>query len=138
MSNSGTKVIRVQDLLSAALDWAVMKCEHPENDSVPYFHHLRNEDVLYSATLKQTCTGRFRYSERWDQGGPIIGRERISIQFCRDLRDRNGLYIHAEMDTHSFHGYWRGIHDRPLVAAMRCYVAGKLGEQVEVPAQLLL
>ncbi|MBN3760921.1 phage protein NinX family protein [Burkholderia sp. Ac-20365] len=133
-----TTTMKVRDLLGAALDWAVMKCEHPRNDSVPFFNQLRNESVVYEAGMKQTHTGRFRFSERWEQGGPIIGRERINIQFCRDLRDRNGLYIHAEMGTHSYHGYWRGSHDRPLVAAMRCYVASRLGEEVEIPVELLL
>ena len=86
-ASAGTTVVNVQDLLGAALDWAVMKCEYPTNESVSFFQKLRNEDVLYDGSLTQTRRGRFRYSERWDQGGPIIVRERINIQFCRDLRD---------------------------------------------------
>lgn len=75
-------------------------------------------------------------STDWAQGGPIIGRERVNIQFCQDLRDRKGLYIHASAHTNVHHGYWRGDHDHPLIAAMRCYVASKLGDEVEVPEEL--
>jgi hypothetical protein len=71
-----------------------------------------------------------------DQGYEIVDRKKININYCRDLRDKNGLYIHAEMNTHIYHGYWRGDHEKPLIAAMRCYVASELGEEVDVPDEL--
>lgn len=130
------RVTKVRELSGVALDWAVASClgwsgyEHDEVDGKVF----------------RTSPGGFRcdwrvednsFSEDWSLAGPIIAESRINIGFCRDLGDRNGLYIHAEMDTHSHHGYWRGDHEQPLVAAMRCFVSSVRGEQLEVPAELL-
>ncbi len=64
------------------------------------------------------------YCGKWEHGGPIIERERI------DLSRAGG-------------GWWALIApsiiisgDAPLVAAMRCYVASKLGDEVTVPEGL--
>jgi hypothetical protein len=121
--------IKTIELQGAALDWAVMKCEHPKNENVPFFHQLRNESAIYDENLQQTHTGRFRYSERWDQGGPIIERERISINF-----DASGRWSEG----------WRAfsnsalimLGETTLIAAMRCYVTSKLGDEVEIPDEL--
>ena len=61
----------------------------------------------------------------WGGIGPIIERERINI------RDDGGdqwaaSYLVAEM-----------IGPTPLVAAMRCYVASKLGDEIDVPEELI-
>ena len=62
------------------------------------------------------------YSTNWAQGGPIIEREGIAILQCpRGWAARIGFggeYIEGPT---------------PLIAAMRCYVASKLGDDVEVP-----
>lgn len=111
--------MKTSELTGAALDWAVAKCEGWSVVKDPFlFHEIP------------------AFSTDWAQGGPIIEREQINIQFCTDLRDSNGEYIHAEMQTHSHHGYWRGDHKQPLIAAMRCYVASKLGDDVEIPTEL--
>lgn len=75
------------------------------------------------------------YSSSWEQGGPIIEREKINLHFCCDLRDINGKYIHASINTNLYHGYCKR-HDTPLIAAMRCYVASKMGEEIEIPEEL--
>jgi hypothetical protein len=60
----------------------------------------------------------------WSHGGPIIEREKIELE-------HDGFQwwarIWADVD---FNG------TTPLEAAMRCYVASKLGDDVEVPADL--
>lgn len=78
----------------------------------------------------------FHPSTSWSQAGLIITSNRISIHFCTDLRDQNGKYVHAEMDTHLHHGYSKG-HDEPLIAAMRCHVISKLGATALVPSELV-
>jgi hypothetical protein len=65
----------------------------------------------------------FRPSNDWSAAGPIIERERITL-ICVD----DGLW-HATLDMHD-EGGSRG--PTPLVAAMRAYVASKLGETVEL------
>lgn len=60
-------------------------------------------------------------SSDWAQGGPIIERERIGIeQACPGE-------VYAYMPGAELYGQ-RG--DTPLIAAMRCYVASKFGDEV--------
>jgi len=139
-TQADTRKVRANELGGLALDWAVATCEGYTltTDGISNLVEIDGKmSILGCATSAGKPCG---YSPRsyWDQGGPIIQRKRINIQFCRDLGDRNGLYIYAEMDTRSYHGYWRGDHDQPLTAAMRCYVASKLGEVLEIPAKLLV
>lgn len=94
--------IKTSELQGAALDWAVAKCE----EAIP---HLG-----------------YRPSDNWEQGGPIIEREKISAKFSLDGR------VYA--DPIDRFGHWEG--PTPLIAAMRCYVASKLGDEVEVPDEL--
>ena len=66
---------------------------------------------------------RYSPSTDWGIGGPIIERERLCVAFTS--------------------GGWRGLMSgdnqfpsfgpTPLIAAMRCFVAGKLGEEGELP-----
>lgn len=67
------------------------------------------------------------YSRRWSEGGPIIKREKIAVVY------RAGGYWLA----YSFDGAEvESTDDDPLVAAMRCYVASKLGGVVDIPDEL--
>jgi hypothetical protein len=114
--------IKTSELTGAALDWAVMKCEYPNNDSVPFFNELRSRHRLHAS---------FHYSTDWAQGGPIIERESIDL-----IRDPNGTpawlgraYIDKQLVTK--------YAPTPLIAALRCYVASKLGDEAEVPDELI-
>ena len=103
--------IQTSELQGAALDWAVAK-----------------------------AIGEYRpvalphYSTDWSQGGPIIEREEISI-----TNETEGRWIGA-IDNPEVGGEWDWRWNRvgptPLIAAMRCYVAGKLGDTVEIPEGL--
>ncbi len=64
------------------------------------------------------------FSTDWAQGGPIIEREGITI--FQTGRDWMGYIRH---DTESF-------APTPLIAAMRCYVASKLGDDIDIPEEL--
>jgi hypothetical protein len=64
-------------------------------------------------------------STNWAQGGPIIERERIAT------------WINGNDDWTATDGIKTTTGETPLVAAMRCYVASKLGDEVEVPDELL-
>jgi hypothetical protein len=66
------------------------------------------------------------YSTNWAQGGPIIEREGIHTGQGMD-----GLW-YANKGINKYHQFGRA----PLIAAMRCYVASKLGGEVEIPAEL--
>lgn len=101
--------MKTTDLQGAALDWAVAKAEGI---------HLIVDFTQYKP------------STDWMQGGPIIAREWISTT------NGNDEWL-AEIATDCADGYLSAIGPTPLVAAMRCYVASKLGDDVEILAELM-
>jgi hypothetical protein len=68
---------------------------------------------------------RDHYSTNWAQGGPIIERHIFRLE------DDPELGWLAESGTAQCRG------NTALVAAMRCYVASKLGDEVEIPEELM-
>jgi hypothetical protein len=58
----------------------------------------------------------------WDHGGPIIEREKIEVR----PGSTDGLWFGSIHDVYMF---MEG--PTPLIAAMRCFVASKFGEEVE-------
>jgi hypothetical protein len=71
------------------------------------------------------------YSTNWAQGGPIIERERIAIWWAKwdDIDSALPVWSAVRFNEDDYYG------PTPLIAAMRCYVASKLGEEVEVPKE---
>lgn len=111
--------MKTNELEGAALDWAVAKCEGHEQ-TAPRFYQG------FVITPGANGTGEvFTPATNWAQGGPIIERERIAIWGDGDL--------HWEAEC----GWTWAKGKTPLIAAMRCYVASKLGDEVELPAELL-
>ena len=74
------------------------------------------------------------YSTNWAQGGPIIERERMDIE-CWDF---HSMPWKASMwwDDENSSGDIQMYGPTPLIAAMRCYVTSKLGNEVEIPEEL--
>jgi len=105
--------MKTNELTGAALDWAVAKCEGREFEDPDSFLDYYDE-------------GGMRYSIEWDQGGPIIEREFIGLQRW------NAEFEWAADIGGDFDQYG----ETPLIAAMRCYVASKLGDEVEIPEEL--
>ncbi len=70
-----------------------------------------------------------KYSTDWSQGGPIIEQERIAIWFEKydDIDSALPVWAAVRFNEQNYYG------STPLIAAMRCYVASKLGDEVEVP-----
>ena len=111
--------MNTSELTGAALDWAVAKLEFPEPDYC-------SEDWLVYIT--EGCSDEgwvFNPSENWAQGGPIIEREGVCVK-----KHPNWWTAYIENDN-------LAQGPTPLVAAMRCYVASKLGEEVDVPKELI-
>jgi hypothetical protein len=107
--------MKTNKLTGAALDWAVAKCEGLVND--------RGSWTL-EATMLSITDKAYEPSADWAQGGAITERERI----C--LIDQGGDYWQAMC------GWKESFGNTPLEAAMRCYVASKLGDEVDVPELL--
>lgn len=74
-----------------------------------------------------------RFSTSWALGGPIIERERIGLWAGEKPfhADPTGWYSEGDFNTGAHMVKAHGA--TPLIAAMRCYVKSKLGEEVDVP-----
>lgn len=111
--------IKTSELIGTALDYMVAKCEERGGQA-----YLRDGKWYDPLTEEYLC-----YSTDWAQGGPIIEREKIDLAAMPE----------GEWDATSYGG--EGPVDiygpTPLIAAMRVYVASKLGRRVEVPEELL-
>lgn len=102
--------IKTSELSGGALDWAVAKAEG------------------WKRELSYLNTEFPNYSGNWSLAGPILEREGIDLTFTDDLQ---GTWI-------ATHIHWNGDEDgkSPIEAAMRFYVAIKLGEEIDVPEEL--
>jgi hypothetical protein len=115
--------MRTSELTGAALDWAVTKAEGIEVEYI-------DDSIKQCLLMKPSGSGIFAPSTNWAQGGPIIEREGIQIQ------RHTSAWIALPPDTEfSEEAYQEG--DTPLVAAMRCYVASQLGDEIDIPEELL-
>jgi hypothetical protein len=70
------------------------------------------------------------YSTDWQQGGPIIEREKIAAVY------RAGRYWLAYTHENYQGRQADACGPTPLIAAMRCFVRSKLGDEVEIPEEL--
>ncbi len=119
--------MKTSELTGAALDWAVAKCEGVETIICPFNVHP------HLLRIKGEISTNYVPSTNWKQGGPIIEREELC--FMPILEDDNSTSWAADkriddLDDQNFTG------QTPLIAAMRCYVASKLGGDVEIPEEL--
>jgi len=110
--------MRTEELTGAALDWAVASIELTGHDDYT--------NVLM-VTVGDDNDWKYNPSTDWAQGGAIIEREMIEL---------------VPVTGALWEAYKRNQHipsdgATPLIAAMRCYVASKLGDEVELPEELL-
>ena len=75
------------------------------------------------------------YSSDWAQGGPIIDLERISIRTYAAPGHNWVAFIDCGGSSISG-AKARQVGSTALVAAMRCFVASKTGDTVELPKEL--
>ena len=113
------KTIKTAELTGAALDWAVASLECDEGWLARHMHLLPT----------------MPFSSNWEQCGPIIERERISVTYRYDYN----IWVATIWPEH-FNPVVKisaSNGPTPLMAAMRCFVAGQLGDEVEIPEELL-
>lgn len=66
----------------------------------------------------------FKPSTNWAQGGPIIEREKLEFR---------KVGIHTWLaETQCGHNDQSETGPTPLIAAMRCFVASKLGDTIDI------
>lgn len=106
--------------------------------SVRDYYLSREEAELECARILAQSQVNGSPSTDWAVGGPIIEREgiemlcNVSATEAKRFKDAHADWF-ACMKT-SKHSHWHGR--TPLIAAMRCFVASKMGDTIEVPNKL--
>lgn len=130
--------MKTNELTGAALNWAAGVAEglqwQNDDPEVGLYHrrdHQYRNDRLVPNALDYYIMDDYNLtlyspSTDWAQGGPIIEREMIDLQ--------------PVMRLHTKDVYWRAcgafMSPTPLIAAMRCFVASKMGDEIEIPKEL--
>lgn len=120
--------MKTSELSGAALNWVVAKCEGT----------LGRGDV---DTFLDYVDAEYSYSTNWALAGPIIERMGINItlRYHPDTWDaliKPEFYSSALPHT----GVKKEVivtGPTPLIAAMRAYVKAKLGDEIDLPEELL-
>lgn len=122
---------KTSELIGPALDWAVAKCEGVQIDICA----LPEATFLLRLPIG---SGKWRPSLDWSQGGPIIECHIGNIWKHNKLNPWDhdvwtAVAYHKNPDGTSLY-----YEDGPtaLIAAMRCYVSLKLGDEVDLPEEL--
>lgn len=112
--------MKTADLIGPALDWAVAKLEFPASPI----------NISSNGCVSPGYDSRYAFtpSTDWSQGGPIFERE------ISNHEKREG-YFYCNKFVLGRVCWMYG--PTLLVAAMRCYVASKLGDEIEIPAELM-
>jgi hypothetical protein len=120
--------MKTSDLIGPALDWAVAKCEGIALESFMAATNWLKRVQQEPHDLDVEPYHAYQFSTGWAQGGPIIEREKIHCEWSALWA---AWYSYDKRNAAlSFTG------PTPLIAAMRCYVASKLGDEVDIPEEL--
>ena len=144
--------IKTRDLTRRALDWAVAKADgrlgatirdetRPGTSIIDIDFDEFGELVAYMPGRRGDPYIPYTPSTDWSQGGPIIDRELLQVAphfHSAGYKHPKGQWYWVahvlgpnNMDeNHEQHG------PTALIAAMRCYVASKLGDEVDIPNEL--
>lgn len=128
--------IKVSEATVLQLDWLMANLNEvvvAVNKSLPNYPYLMvgDFDAFDNRRFVEEEEGGIRYSPStiWDHMGPLIDREKIGILHLN----------HGFLGPVWSAGIGGGSHEygpTPLIAAARCYITSKLGEEVEIPEEL--
>lgn len=158
--------IKTSDLIGPALDWAVAKCEYDDlaAANIQWPQYAKHYPTISPSTIwaqggpiieregidthkiKRHDYGRYEYNdERAAKPGAIVEARPLLVGPGRWVLLPNkkgpndGKWI-ARMSTKTGVFGWSPddfMSDTPLIAAMRCHVANKLGDVVDIPDTLI-
>jgi len=109
-------MLKVSEATPSQINYLVAKIEGVKF-TLAQVYGLWSVVIEYNYRLYEPATD-------WAQGGPIIEREGIT------LTHQQTQWV-AQTDDDVF-----AYGPTPLIAAMRCYVASRLGDSVNVPEEL--
>jgi hypothetical protein len=148
--------VKTSSLTSKALDYLVAVCDDRKitfalGGSLQVRGRLESgEDIPQEVFMEEDLWYFWNPSSEWVQGGPIIERESITIIPARNGGKYYWVAENGPQEAYESFGpqgdrYGNAFHidgthsgDTPLIAAMRCYVASKLGDVVDVPDELMV
>ena len=113
--------VKTADLTRPALDLAVAKCLQPGYEEWRLIRWIEQE---------------FAPTANWAQGGPIIEREELGLKRNAPCSRGREWEASPSITAKGAGGKW-GYGPTPLIAAMRCFVASRLGDEIEIPEELL-
>lgn len=115
--------IKTSELKKAALNWAVAQVRQ-----------LPLDDLRLSKSVVFRRGEPWVPDMYWEQGGPIIEEQEISIEFMPGAGDAGAdVWVATRIERPAVS---EECGPTPLIAAMRCYVASQLGDEVDVPDEL--
>lgn len=131
------------ELTGVALDWAVAKCmtgrelfQSGRIARAVVLHSVGGTVAPYFVKDSGMMCCAFEPSTDWAQGGPII--ERIKGFLFKHWLEMKRESHQCQAEIHNYDGDWIAFGPTPLIAALRCFVASRLGDNVAIPADLLI
>jgi hypothetical protein len=146
--------MKTRDLYGPALDWAVAKVQaYDTRNNFRVWVTQDNEQIVFDCyaddwenAYEQAQNAYpddhiaatepidpYNPSTDWAQGGPIIEREGITTS----KEDGHwSAYFRDNLFEEDGSEHW-SVGETPLIAAMRCYVASKLGDEIDIPEEML-
>ena len=112
--------VKTSELIGPALDWAVARIVCDEGWLARHLHLLQS----------------MAFSTDWAQGGPIVELEELGLKRNAPCSQGREWEASPSITAKGAGGKW-GYGPTPLIAAMRCFVASRLGDEVDVPEELL-
>jgi len=118
--------MKTAELNGIALDYAVTLIENP--DALKY-----GVDDWRQRRKYETKNGEFlfRWASSWAQAGSIIEREGIGIA------PKEFVYSGEIWLAMLFNGSNESQGPTPLIAAMRAYVTECIGDEIDIPTELM-
>ena len=137
--------IKTSELIGTPLNWAIAQCENRIIVAELGGALLVNARDENGEELDEDLGFNYIYapSANWLHAGPIMEREDISFRKYHnpDSPEHGTYYAMICRDSGSvvrWHKNRASQGPTPLIAAMRCYVASKLGNTVGIPDQYIL
>jgi hypothetical protein len=113
--------VKVSEAIGPVLDYMVEVCEGADAQTARQYWMGLGWDPANLLEQHKPVP----YSTDWQAGGPILAQEKMEFDYD---------------EWQQIYGAFNGVHGAHgkthLEAAMRCYVASKLGDTVEVPDEL--
>lgn len=102
--------------------------------SVDMFYMTEDDARTAAVLMLKGGLDDFSPSTTWSLAGPIIEREELQVYVANAV---DGKWCAKPSDSEYWDFDGAAYGPTPLIAAMRCFIASRLGDEVDVPEELL-